>query len=191
MDLGDFYPQIKVDRLGNSYVAWQGFDGNDWEIYWVKIDASQICGQVQKVSNYLGSTGRFDLYPQIAIDASGNSYITWVSSDCHFDQCEIEIYWAKIGAAGKPERVQKISYYPNSLHFNLNPRIAVNIDGNSYITWAGKDALRDDHIFFTALLPSRGLALKEIIEMIVITVVIVIIAIVILRKKPYLISEKK
>ena len=76
----DYYnrnPEIAIDGSGNSYVTWQSFDGNDKEVYWVKIEASGTPRIVQKISTHPDNITDDDWYPQIAVDASGNSYITW------------------------------------------------------------------------------------------------------------------
>jgi hypothetical protein len=132
----DSLPQVAVDAAGNSYITWQGYDGNDQEIYWVKIDAEGVPGQVQKVSIHPDCTDNHDFLPQIAVDAAGNSYITWQG----YDGNDQEIYWVKIDAEGVPGQVQKVSIHPDNIdQSDIDPQIAVDTTGNSYIIWHGCD----------------------------------------------------
>jgi hypothetical protein len=69
--------QIAIDPLGNSYVILGGHDGNDWEIYWVRIDSSGIPGTVQKISTHEDNVNTKDMGDHIVVDSSGNSYVAW------------------------------------------------------------------------------------------------------------------
>lgn len=42
------FSQIAIDSSGNSYIVWSGWDGHDYEIYWVKVDSSETMGPVKK-----------------------------------------------------------------------------------------------------------------------------------------------
>ncbi|MBU7012114.1 MAG: hypothetical protein HXS46_15625 [Theionarchaea archaeon] len=139
------YPQIAVDALGNSFVTWSGHDGNDEEIYWVRISAKSTAGTVQKVSTHLDNVNNWDKHPRVAIDSLGNSYITWMGLDSN----DYEIYWVKIDAESVMGAVQKISLHPDNANTHDDvPQIAVDASGNSYITWQGKDEA-DHEIYWT------------------------------------------
>ncbi|MBU7014363.1 MAG: hypothetical protein HXS43_05990 [Theionarchaea archaeon] len=145
----DYSPQIAVDQEGNSYVVWYGHDGNDLEIYWVPIDRTGTRGSVEKISTHVDNRDLDDYNPQIAVDSEGNSYVVWYGSDGN-DQ---EIYWVGITAA-QPGTVEKISTHLDNLFKNdYNPQIAVDAQGNSYITWYGFDGI-DDEIYWTTIAPS-------------------------------------
>jgi hypothetical protein len=127
-------PQIALDVAGNSYIVWQGNDGNDNEIYWSKIDALGNPGQVEKISTYPDNQEIHDFCPQIAVDSSGNSYVVWEGNDGNYSQ----IYWVKVDASGNPGQVEKISTHPdNEGNDNDYAHIAVDITGDSYVTWRG------------------------------------------------------
>lgn len=134
-NIDDHYPQIAVDASGNSYITWQRFD--NWGIYWVKVDASEVATEVKRISptTYYGA----GLTPQIAIDSSGNSYIVyqgWIEGDK-----ETQIYWIRVDSTGGV-LVKKASTHPDNVEYqNRNPQIAVDSIGNSYVTWQCKDQL--------------------------------------------------
>ena len=140
-------------------------------------------GTVQKISNYLFSERYADSDSQIAVDISGNSYVTWNSCNAEsgegFDQ---KICWVEIDAEGNPGRVQNISTYPIPKHFDGNSHIAVDSKGNSYVIWEGEDASKHDHIYFTARLASPGLSTAVFVMIVVVLLVMAVIA-VITRKK--------
>jgi hypothetical protein len=141
---GDNYPQIAVDSSGNSYVTWDGWDGTDDEIYWVKVDSSGTPGTVQKISTHPDNVTNGDFTPQIAVDSSGNSYVTWWGNDGTDD----EIYWVKVDSSGTPGTVQKIStHLDNVNNDDYYPQIAVDSSGTSYVTWYGYDS-GDDEIYW-------------------------------------------
>ena len=136
---GGCRPQIGADSSGNSYVVYNGEDGWDREVYWVKIDASGVPGTVQKISTHPDNIDGHDWYPQLAVDASGNSYVVWYGcdgEDCPYESGDLEIYWTRVDASGVPGTVQKISTHPDNMENNdYRPQIAVDASGNSYVVW--------------------------------------------------------
>jgi hypothetical protein len=140
-------PQITVDLLGNSYVTWRGDDGNDWEIYWVKVDASGTAGTVQKISTHSDNINGNDFTPVVGVDASGNSYVTWRGRGSGNQN----IYWVKVDASGTPGTVQKISTHTDNVNYDdWDPEIAVDCCGNSYVTWHGHDG-NDEEIYWVKI----------------------------------------
>ena len=149
----DQFPQIAVDSLGNSYVTWEGYNNNMYEIYWMKIDSSGARGIIQKVSIHPDNAWTKYTGPQIAVDPSGNSYIAWDS----YSLGRFEIYWAKINAAGIVETVKIVSNHPEDdlFHEDMFPQIAVDSGGNSYIVWESYDWNQDIYgIYWTKVDPS-------------------------------------
>jgi hypothetical protein len=132
----DQYPQIGVDSLGNSYVTWYGFDGNSYDIYWVRIDPTGTSGLIQKISTHPDNVTYADWNPQIAVDSSGNSHVVWQGGDGN----DVDIYWVEIDASGEPGKVLKVSDHPDNVQYDdLDPQIAIDASGNSYIVWHGCD----------------------------------------------------
>ncbi len=135
-------------RQGNSFIVWNGFDGNDWEIYWVKMDAAGIPGSVEKISIHRDNIPWNDYNPQIAADAVGTSYVVWEG----YDRNDQEIYWVKITVIGTPGTVQKISTHEDNINgHDRDPKIAVDAAGTSYITWNGFDGT-DQEIYYTVII---------------------------------------
>ncbi|MBU7018601.1 MAG: hypothetical protein HXS44_13915 [Theionarchaea archaeon] len=143
----DRYPQIVSDTSGNSCVTWQGNDGSDNEIYWTRIDVAGTSGAVQKISNHPDNETRFEYVPQIALDTSGNSYVTFQSYDGRDD----EVYWVAVDSAGTPGEAEKISTHPdNDTRDDWKPQIAADPSGNSYTVWQGWDG-GDWEVYFVTM----------------------------------------
>ena len=145
----DFDPHIALDVSGNSYVVWKGcFGGSCWnavgnyEIYWVKVDASGNPGEVKKISTRKDNEGHHNYAPQIAVDTVGNSHVVWFCKGNH----SYEIYWVGVDASGNPGKVKKISTYEESEIFDdFDPHIAVDASGNSYVIWESGPLSGDEY----------------------------------------------
>jgi len=127
-------PQVAIDSQGNSGVVWSGYDGHDWEVYWVKIDSAGVPGIVQKISTHPDNVNNDDWISQIAVDFAGNSYVVWWGSDGH----DYEVYWVKIDSSGIPGPVQKISTHPDNVDRDAYlPQIAADSAGDTSVVWEG------------------------------------------------------
>jgi hypothetical protein len=159
-DLDDYNPQIAVDSEGNSYVVWNGFDGNDLETYWVAVTGDHP-GIVEKISTHQDNAFKNDYDPQIVVDPEGNSYVTWYG----FDGMDEEIYWTRVEPSGSQETTVKISTSPyNRIWDDYNPQIAADGDGNSYVVWYGFDGT-DNEIFWVKISASGNPGMPQIISL--------------------------
>ena len=146
------------------------------------INTSGIQGEVQKISDYRNSSAYDDEMPQIEVDSSGNSLITWEKfNQKSAEQFDQRICWVKIDAEGKLGRISDISPRQRK-HFDKIPQIAVDAEGNSYVIWLGKVESGNNLIFHTARHSNPALSIALTI-MIPLTALIILIIIVINRKK--------
>ncbi|MBU7011097.1 MAG: hypothetical protein HXS46_10430, partial [Theionarchaea archaeon] len=155
----DWLPKIALDALGNSYITWYGSDGSNYDIYWVKISNSGTPEMVRKISTHEDNIGHYDSNPQIAIDASGNSYVVWHGCDkenCGEEPGDLEIYWVKIDGEGTPGTAQKIPPTdPDNIDtMAMVPQIAVDAEGNSYIVWCGMN--EEDYDIYWVRIDAEG-----------------------------------
>ncbi len=177
----DRFPQCAVDMSGNSYVTWQGYDGDDAEIYWARIDNSGTPGIIKKVSAKPENLMFNDFAPRISLDTEGNSYIVWQCAAWYLGRNSDDIYWAKMNSSGVLEKIEKLPDHPNSSNDDWRPQIAVDASGNSYVVWEGDDTSDMSKIFFTAHLPGPTLTVGTIV--IIAIVALAIIGIILACKK--------
>jgi hypothetical protein len=192
-DFNDVHPEIDVDALKNLYITWEGSTEDNSGIYWVKINSSNIPGAVQKVSKYLFNTENEDWDAQIAVDPAGNSYIAWCSFNRKpAEQFDQQIYWVKIDTEENQGKIFKISSPRYFRHYDRNPRICVDSEGNTSVTWVGQDTSKHEHIFFTAC-TSDSTSITIVIVVVIALMAIAAASIIIIkrRKKNIQIQENK
>jgi hypothetical protein len=76
--------------LGSLTITWSGYDGNDYETYWIKVNSAGTPETPLKISTHLDNLMGNEFEPQIAV-SSGISYITWTG----YNEPNWEIYWLK------------------------------------------------------------------------------------------------
>jgi len=118
---------IAVDGSGNVYVTGYSEASNRWYDYaTIKYDSA---GAEQWIASYNGPVGSGDMARAIAVDGSGNIYVTGYSngSSTEFDYATI-----KYNAGGFEQWVARYNGQGNS--YNLAEAIAVDGSGNVYVT---------------------------------------------------------
>ena len=128
----DYAKTIAVDFQGNVYVTGQSWGlGGNYDYATVKYNS---VGQQQWVARYHGPDNGNDQANAMAIDATGNVYVTGSSenSDSYSDWATI-----KYNSAGQQQWVARHSVCPRS-HASANA-IAVDGSGNLYVTGVDAD----------------------------------------------------
>jgi hypothetical protein len=123
--------QVAMDNNGNAIIAWQQYDGSNWQIF-----KSEYRGGVwthpSSLSDNISPDGQDANYPQVAMDNNGNAIITWEQSDDQIFKSEYR------GGFWK---------HPASLSDNIsqdgqeatNPQVAMDNNGNAIIAWNQSD----------------------------------------------------
>src|SRR5436190_2192575 len=84
----DYGLAVAVDNSGNAYVTGTSFgSGSDYDYATIKYNSA---GQEQWVARYDGPGGSSDYARAIAVDSSGNVYVTGESSDTGFDYATVK-----------------------------------------------------------------------------------------------------
>ena len=130
-DSTDFATNIAVDNSGNVYVT-GGSIGSDrsYDYCTIKYNSSGLVSWIQR---YNGPGNGSDEVKSIAVDNSGNVYITGMSdgSGLGFDFCTI-----KYNSSGTQQWVQRYNGPGNFIDFAND--IAIDNSGNVYVTGASK-----------------------------------------------------
>jgi hypothetical protein len=149
---GDQARGLAIDSSGNAYVtgftgstnfptanAFQAAQGagNTQDAFAAKLNAS---GSALVYSTYLGGDGALEFGEGIAVDSSGNAYLTGVTDSTNFPTANPiqaahagagDVYVAKLNAAGT---ALVYSTYLGGSDFETAEGIAVDSFGNAYVT---------------------------------------------------------
>jgi len=138
-NLVDYAYSIAVDGSGNVYVTgWSYGSGTDWDYATIKYNSA---GVQQWVQRYNGPGNSYDVANYIAVDGSGNVYVTGRSygSGPDYDYATI-----KYNSAGVQQWVQRYNGPGND--DDVANSIAVDGSGNVYVTgWSSGSGTYDDY----------------------------------------------
>ncbi len=128
--IGQHYPAIAIDPLGNFVVTWHGSDGSGDGIFAQRFNADgSKAGNEFRVNTY---TTNGQQYPDIAMDANGNFVITWESYGQ--DGSSLGIYAQRFNGAGIPQGPEfKVNTYTTDPQSRAD--VAMDANGNFVITW--------------------------------------------------------
>lgn len=134
---GDFALAIAIDDSGNVYVTGESEGSESGDDYaTIKYNSA---GQQQWVTRYDGPSNATDAAFAIAVDGSGNVYVTGDSFDsgADFDYATI-----KYNGSGQEQWVARYNGAGNGLDFAI--AIAVDASGNSYVTGSSEGSGTSD-----------------------------------------------
>jgi uncharacterized delta-60 repeat protein len=127
----DFANAIAVDGSGNIYVTGSSYNSDsdikdDWDYATVKYNSE---GQEQWVARYNGPGNSSDEATAIAVDGSGNVYVTGYSkgSDTYYDYATV-----KYNSEGEEQWVARYNGPGN--YYDYAHAIAIDGSGNVYVT---------------------------------------------------------
>ena len=137
-------PSIAVDGIGNTYVAYEssgtvsgGTNIGSTDIVVFKMDSSGTVLWIKEQSSM--NTTNQDSFPKIAVDMSGNSYISYyssgtVSGGTLLGSFSSDIVVFKLSTNGQVQWIKQQAV-TNTTGYDYNPNIGVDSFGNSYITY--------------------------------------------------------
>ena len=149
----DWAHHIAVDGLGNVYVTGESFGSGTYKDYCtIKYNSS---GVQQWVARYNGPGNSFDYAYSIALDGSGNVYVTGSSpgSENHDDYCTI-----KYNSTGVQQWVARYNGPGNN--WDEAYSIAVDGSGNVYVTGKSEGSGTSDD--YCTIKYSQGVGIKKI-----------------------------
>jgi len=134
---------IALDNSGNVYVTgWSWGSGTDYDYATVKYDSS---GVEQWVERYDGPGNEWDQANAIALDNSGNIYVTGRSMGSGTYEDYATIKYLQVGVE---EKVTRLEIYPNPSRYKVDIRwqITENIERNLIIYNATGRLIKEFHI---------------------------------------------
>jgi 6-phosphogluconolactonase (cycloisomerase 2 family) len=141
--IGDAFPSIAVDNSGNSYISYRTTgtvssgvaSGGVYDIVVCKINTHGIVEWVQQ--QIVMNTNGGDQDPSIAVDGSGNCYISYRTDRTVLGGTNIgtnDIVVFKMSTDGVFQWIKQQSVM-NTTGSDLNPSIDVDNSGNSYVSY--------------------------------------------------------
>jgi hypothetical protein len=131
-------PQVGVDQNGNAVYVWAHYDGTSAEFPNPATDPRACCFRIEARTRTAGGTlgavksisiaGKNATQPQVAVDPSGNAYITWLLNN----GTNMVVQTRRLSSTGTLGVTQNLS--AAGLDAN-EPQVAVDPNGNAVFTW--------------------------------------------------------
>jgi hypothetical protein len=135
-------PEIAVDGTGNIYTVWTDYRNGDPDIYFASSsDRGKTFSPSIRIND--DGAGNTQIHPDIAVDGSGNIYITW--QDGRNDL--YDVYFTNSSDGGitfSPNRVVDSAPFGESQEY---PSVAVDDIGTIFIGWADDEGTGDWNIY--------------------------------------------
>ncbi|UOQ64717.1 SBBP repeat-containing protein [Hymenobacter volaticus] len=120
---------VALDAAGNVYVTGSAYNGSSWDLVTIKYSAS---GQQLWEARYLGNTTNATNLAHIALDATGNVYVTgrniYDGTGNNFDYATIKYN----GVSG--QQLWEARYEGSANGYDSPTDLAVDANGNVYVT---------------------------------------------------------
>src|SRR6266550_2287013 len=118
------YPQLAVDAYGNAAFVWERWDGTNERIQVRTLSAAGVRGSTQTLS----AAGGEAMFPQVAVDPSGNAVFAWLGPN---GVAQVVKARAR-SAAGTLSSTQTLSDLGQHA---FEPRVALDRSGNAVFLW--------------------------------------------------------
>jgi len=145
---------VAVDADGDAFVTWTSYgqDGSSTGIYGQRIDEAWMkVGSELQINSY---TSNSQNSPRVALDADGNALVTWQSFNQ--DGSVYGIYGQRFDAAGMKvgEEIQVNTW---TFGYQRNPSVAMDADGDGFITWRSNGQDGDRYGIYGQRFDSAGM----------------------------------
>ena len=131
-------PKIETDSFGNIYVVWHdNRTGNSWDVYLSKSeDGGASFLPSVRVNDYVSSVYQYE--PDLAVDSSGNIYISWnrYYYDADLEQWDYDVVMAT-SANGGATFGSNVKVNDGS-DWQYKSSIKVGPSGNVYVAWTDR-----------------------------------------------------
>jgi hypothetical protein len=142
-------PKVAADSSGNIYVVWHDNRAGDdsWDVYLSKSDngGASFYPSVQ-VNDYISGVDQYE--PDLALDSSGNIYVSWNRHyyDADLEQWDYDVYMAKSTDGGATFGTNvKVN---DGSDWQYKSSIKVGNSGNVYVTWTDRRNVGISDVYF-------------------------------------------
>lgn len=154
---GQRYPSVAADASGNFVVTWmsESQDGDGWGVYMRKYGISGTAISSEQLVN--DSTSGDQKFPQVAMTASGDFVVTWMSDESGDNDVKAKNY---DNTASVVAGEYLVNTYTTS--YQGYPRVALRTDGYGMIVWQSLDQDGSGQgVYGQRISPSGGLIGSE------------------------------
>ena len=125
-------PQLSIDPAGNTFFAWQRFDGTEDRAQFIVLSAAGVFGVPVTISN----SGEAASHTQIAADAAGSAVVSYQRSD----GANARVRARRVNLAGGFTAVRTLSDAGQNA---FTPELAANGAGAAAVVWVRNDGSDD------------------------------------------------
>jgi hypothetical protein len=126
------FPQLSIDPAGNTFFAWQRFDGTEDRAQFSTLSAGGVFGMPVTVSN----PGEPASSTQIAADTAGTAVVSYLRSD----GTNTRVRARRVNLAGGFMTVRTLSDAGQNAYY---PELAANGAGAAVVAWRRNDGTDD------------------------------------------------
>jgi hypothetical protein len=134
-------PKIATDSIGNIYVVWHdNRTGDSWDVYLRKSEnGGETFSPSVQVNDYIPGVDQYE--PDLALDSSGNIYVSWNRYYSYVVEGDLElwdydVYMAKSTDGGATFGTHvKVN---DGSDWQYKSSIKVGPSGNVYVTWTDR-----------------------------------------------------
>ncbi|MEM6273506.1 MAG: hypothetical protein AAF998_29140, partial [Bacteroidota bacterium] len=142
------HPATAIDSAGNFVVVWESFaeDGDDFGIYAQRFSAGGSANGSPFLVN--STTADAQSFPDVAMDASGNFIIVWMSENQDLDGWGV--YAQRYNSSGATVG-SNFQVATTSTGNQRQPKVAMNASGQHVITWMDENLDASSYGIYFAL----------------------------------------
>jgi len=128
--------RLDVGPSGDAFAVWVQKEGTRDDIWGARFSGSSW--EAPQRLDVNDEVPKRD--PDVAVDGSGVAHVVWSQRDPDFANIYARQYSPGSGWDAEPELIEPPNEKPEDDSDAINPRIAVNAEGNAFVVWNQNDA---------------------------------------------------
>ena len=145
-------PRVAMNANGQAVAAWEQSDCmSSYDIWSRRWTPNEGWGAAERIETADGAA----LFPEIAIDSSGNAVAVWTQADGAGMHPAWSNRWTQDVGWGTPERIQSSDSWAS------DAQVAVDLDGNAVATWRERNSENIYELWLNRWTPDEGWGTPE------------------------------